>query len=543
MGSRDSSQLLAPGFRFHPTDEELVVYYLQRKIRSQPLRVDCISEIDIYKVEPWDLPGMSRLKTRDLEWYFFSMLDKKYGNGARTNRATEKGYWKTTGKDRSVYHSSRVVGMKKTLVYHIGRAPKGQRTNWVMHEYRRVDEKSIKSGIVQDAFVLCRVFQKSGSGPKNGEQYGAPFVAEEWEVDELGSVPKAEVAEQLGFLDDICLDGDELEQILEADTPSEGAMVSQNNVTEDIEDKAGHSEEFQNTTVNDAENPCGPDEQRSFDQPIDNFDSNSAVKHEYMGESSNGMAPDSVDYILNEPLVETSDQFQFNDGTFLETNDLSNPVDTDASGFDMLEEYLNFYDATDGFQDMLFDPAMLIGSDGFHGELPSFVNKDACEAAETAISPIGVEDNKTSDIPSSSKPVITKFGSDYQHPFMKQASQMLGKIPAPPAFASEYPKDIAARLGAAAAQASSSSIHVTAGLIQIRDLTLLGSGGGEKLQHSGRNYNIVLSFGSLMESSFDHHHGKSLLSAATGGWLFSFFFWVLMLLSLSFKIGTFIYAR
>lgn len=95
--------------------------------------------------------GFSKLKTRDLEWYFFSMLDKKYGNGARTNRATEKGYWKTTGKDRAVYHRGQIVGMKKTLVYHIGRAPKGQRTNWVMHEYRLTDLELERAGIHQVA--------------------------------------------------------------------------------------------------------------------------------------------------------------------------------------------------------------------------------------------------------------------------------------------------------------------------------------------------------------------------------------------------------
>lgn len=96
--------------------------------------------------------GQSKLKTRDLEWYFFSALDKKYGNGSKTNRATEKGYWKTTGKDRQVKHNSRVVGMKKTLVYHSGRAPRGERTNWVMHEYRLDDEELVKSEIAQ---VLC----------------------------------------------------------------------------------------------------------------------------------------------------------------------------------------------------------------------------------------------------------------------------------------------------------------------------------------------------------------------------------------------------
>ena len=85
------------------------------------------------------------MKTRDQEWYFFSALDKKYGNGARMNRATNKGYWKATGNDRPVLHDSRTAGLKKTLVFHSGRAPDGLRTNWVMHEYRLVDEELEKA--------------------------------------------------------------------------------------------------------------------------------------------------------------------------------------------------------------------------------------------------------------------------------------------------------------------------------------------------------------------------------------------------------------
>ncbi|XP_039124277.1 uncharacterized protein LOC120260780 [Dioscorea cayenensis subsp. rotundata] len=127
---------------------------------------------------------MSRIQSRDLEWYFFSSLDRKYSNRSRTNRATGGGYWKTTGKDRPVLHGSRTVGMKKTLVYHTGRAPRGQRTHWVMHEYRLVDEGLRDSGVSQDGYVVCRIFQKSGNGPMNGAQYGAPLIEEEWEEDD-----------------------------------------------------------------------------------------------------------------------------------------------------------------------------------------------------------------------------------------------------------------------------------------------------------------------------------------------------------------------
>jgi hypothetical protein len=72
------------------------------------------------------------------EWYFFNLRDRKYATGQRTNRATVSGYWKATGKDRAVVAGgdAAVVGMRKTLVFYRGRAPKGRKTGWVMHEFR-----------------------------------------------------------------------------------------------------------------------------------------------------------------------------------------------------------------------------------------------------------------------------------------------------------------------------------------------------------------------------------------------------------------------
>ncbi|KAA8547040.1 hypothetical protein F0562_003469 [Nyssa sinensis] len=61
---------LPPGFRFHPTDEELVMHYLCPKCASQPIAVPIITEIDLYKFDPWELPGMDRYDEK--EWYFFS---------------------------------------------------------------------------------------------------------------------------------------------------------------------------------------------------------------------------------------------------------------------------------------------------------------------------------------------------------------------------------------------------------------------------------------------------------------------------------------
>lgn len=163
---QDCNIELPPGFRFHPTDDELVSFYLTRKVKNPHFAVKSIPNVSLNKCEPWDLP--EKAKVGEKEWYFFSLRDRKYPTGIRTNRATDAGYWKATGKDRDVFAHGRppLVGMKKTLVFYRGRAPKGEKTSWIMHEYRLEGDggHSLSPRVNKDEWVVCRIFQKNSGG-------------------------------------------------------------------------------------------------------------------------------------------------------------------------------------------------------------------------------------------------------------------------------------------------------------------------------------------------------------------------------------------
>ncbi|KAH7570107.1 hypothetical protein ACOSP7_018055 [Xanthoceras sorbifolium] len=164
-------EVLLPGFRFHPTDEELVGFYLKRKIQQRPLSIELIKQLDIYKYDPWDLPKLAT--TGEKEWYFYCPRDRKYRNSARPNRVTGAGFWKATGTDRPIYSSegNKCIGLKKSLVFYKGKAAKGIKTDWMMHEFRlpsltdsvphkRFIDKTIPAN---DSWAICRIFKKTNS--------------------------------------------------------------------------------------------------------------------------------------------------------------------------------------------------------------------------------------------------------------------------------------------------------------------------------------------------------------------------------------------
>ncbi|KAF4369458.1 hypothetical protein F8388_001880 [Cannabis sativa] len=107
-----SSGGVPPGFRFHPTDEELLHYYLKKKVSFQKIDMEVIREVDLNKMEPWDLQG----------------------------------------RDKCIRNAFKKIGMRKTLVFYRGRAPHGQKSDWIMHEYR-LEEQDNQPDHHEDGWV------------------------------------------------------------------------------------------------------------------------------------------------------------------------------------------------------------------------------------------------------------------------------------------------------------------------------------------------------------------------------------------------------
>lgn len=190
---------LPVGFRFRPTDEELVLHYLKPKIAGRAhADLLLIPDVDLSACEPWELPAKALIRSDDPEWFFFAPLDRKYPGGHRSNRSTAAGYWKATGKDRPISVSGRrggggvgdaaaLVGMRKTLVFYQGRAPRGSKTEWVMHEFRVdggppvADRPGSPLLQLQEDWVLCRVFYKSRTAstrPAAGPDEAGPLSSQ-----------------------------------------------------------------------------------------------------------------------------------------------------------------------------------------------------------------------------------------------------------------------------------------------------------------------------------------------------------------------------
>ncbi|KAF0889448.1 hypothetical protein E2562_024511 [Oryza meyeriana var. granulata] len=155
-GGARSDPLATPGFRFYPTEEELLAFYLRHRLAGT--RTDDVARVipvvDVYSYHPSQLRSMAgEVSVRDKEqWFFFCPRAERELHGGRPARTTPSGYWKATGSPSLVFSAatSRVIGVKRTMVFYQGRAPTGTKTRWKMNEYKAVvaDDEHTSSAAV-----------------------------------------------------------------------------------------------------------------------------------------------------------------------------------------------------------------------------------------------------------------------------------------------------------------------------------------------------------------------------------------------------------
>ncbi|KAF5729338.1 hypothetical protein HS088_TW21G01503 [Tripterygium wilfordii] len=148
---------LAPGFHFQPTKQELILQYLQKKVKGLPLPpLNTIIECDLYdKEERWrnvfEQDRSSKIR------YFFTKLEKKTGKSSRCNRETGYGVWKGQKHSR-VYDKKRFIGKDGLFTYKAKKGTQGNNDNWVMHEH------SLGDSLLGNDYVVCRVENKNEEG-------------------------------------------------------------------------------------------------------------------------------------------------------------------------------------------------------------------------------------------------------------------------------------------------------------------------------------------------------------------------------------------
>ncbi|XP_059635602.1 NAC transcription factor 32-like [Cornus florida] len=167
-----------PGYRFRPYDEELVEYYLRRKVKNLILPPNRIHEVDFYRYTPDEL-AVNYQAQGEKEWYFFTQRDRKYPNGKRPNRTAGNGFWRATSADKVVKFNGRKIGNRKALAFYQGNAQNKNKTSWLMQEFTLYSPSTTQreqNNSRLDEWVLCKIYKKEKDRNRNHDNIEQPIM-------------------------------------------------------------------------------------------------------------------------------------------------------------------------------------------------------------------------------------------------------------------------------------------------------------------------------------------------------------------------------
>jgi len=148
---------LPVGFRFRPSDEELVRDYLLKKVMGEELPWDGIGECDLYgEKPPWEICGDQEGE----KVYFFAKLRKL--SKSRVARTAGSGVWHENSSHHIYDEEGDVIGARKLFCFKVKDGSTMKRSDWIMHEFSLVEEHEPST-----SWVLCTI-QKKGSESRIG---------------------------------------------------------------------------------------------------------------------------------------------------------------------------------------------------------------------------------------------------------------------------------------------------------------------------------------------------------------------------------------
>ncbi|XVF23142.1 hypothetical protein REPUB_Repub13aG0012300 [Reevesia pubescens] len=163
------------GYRFLPTDQELIVHYLLKKVKREASSSDAVIDCEIYgddDKEPWKIFD----QTSGEKFYVFTKL-KKNGKARRVERRAGLGTWKGQRTDLVKDSKNNLLGFKKLFVFQVkdsnSKSIAIKNGHWLMHEFSLPNDEC--------DYVLCEIRNKHPIVNEEPEDFNEGITVEELE--------------------------------------------------------------------------------------------------------------------------------------------------------------------------------------------------------------------------------------------------------------------------------------------------------------------------------------------------------------------------
>ncbi|KAI8558837.1 hypothetical protein RHMOL_Rhmol04G0127400 [Rhododendron molle] len=144
-----------PGFKFHPTDEEVFNFYLLNKNAGNLVAIDPIrTDQDIISRHPVAVQAHYPLLPPENAWLFYTFRDAKYPNNGKLKIENAGGFWMVSKASVPIGPD---IGHKRVLNFKEGSLKSYTPTNWYMEEY---SIKKFAPNKEDEDWVIVRIYQQ-----------------------------------------------------------------------------------------------------------------------------------------------------------------------------------------------------------------------------------------------------------------------------------------------------------------------------------------------------------------------------------------------